>query len=171
MSIRDLITILGNNPLILITVFVALPLAAWLYGLPLSRSRAAGSPHCYVYATLVYLVSIPGSLALVLTGYALFFLRTDLLSVNLLVFFLPIVSLVVTLIAIRSKVDLDRLPGFGRIVGLFALLITTFVLVLFVQKTRIWVLFHGSLLTLLVFIIILFLVLRWAAGKVLAGRR
>ena len=170
MSISDVITILGYNPLILATIFTGLPLTAWLYGLPLSRSRAARTPHRYFYAILIYLAAIPGSLALTLTGYSLFFLRADLMSLNLLVFFLPVVSMAGTLVVIKAKVDLDRLPGFDRIIGLIVLLAATFTIALLIQKTKIWVLFHGSLTALAVFIVALFLLLRWAVGGVMGKR-
>lgn len=171
MTISDVITLLGNNPLILIAIFIGLPLAAWLYGLSLSSFKAARPPHCHVYATFIYLTAIPGILALVLTGYSLFFLRVNLMNLNLLVFFLPIVSMIGTLTVIKAKVDLDRLPGFGRISALFVLLATTFILALLIQKTRIWVLFHGSLTALVIFIVVLFLILQWAMGRVTGRKR
>ena len=171
MTIRDLIDFLGNNPLILLAVFIVLPATAWLYGIPLSRRKAGEPPHCYFYATLVYLAVIPGAFALVLTGYSLFFLRSDLMSLNLLVFFLPVVSMVVTLVIINSRVELDRLPGFRRITGLFVLLVITCILALFMQKTRIWLLFHGSMTGLVIFMVLLFLGLRWGAGRLLGRRR
>ncbi len=171
MTINDAITILGNSPLILAAIFIGLPLIAWVYGLPLSSFKAASQPHRYVYATLVYLAVIPGSLALTLTGYLLFFQRADLMNVNLLVFFLPVVSMIGTLVVIKAKVDLDRLPGFDRILGLFVLLAATFTIALLIQKTRIWVLFHGSLAALAVFIVALFLLLRWAMGRIMGSRK
>ncbi len=171
MSISDLITILGNHPLALSALFLGLPLISWLYGIPLSKSKAVRSPHSYTYALLVYLTAIPGAFSLALTGYVLFFLKANLLSVNLVVFFLPMLSMVITLTVIRAKVDLNRLPGFDRIIGLFTLLLVTFILVLLIEKTRIWVLFHGSMTTLVLFVLFLFFLLRWASSKLFSARK
>jgi len=56
----------------------------------------------------VYLVCIPGLLASVLTSYSLFFRHADLLNVNLAVYFLPIISMIVTLILIHKTVNFEK---------------------------------------------------------------
>ena len=171
MSVADLLELLAGNSLILLIVFLSLPLLAWLYGLPISRFKAGRSPHCYIYAVLVYLVCIPGAMALTLSGYFLFFLRANMMNVNILVFFLPIVSMIATLMLIRQKTELARLPGFDRVSSLFIVLTVTFILVALIQKTRIWLLFHGSILGLLLFVALLFFLLKWAGDRLFAGRR
>ena len=170
MSIIDVIDLLGEYPAALIGIFVVIPLFSFLYGQLHARRRGNESPHKYVYSVLVYVSCIPGALSLVLTTYVFFFLRANLLAVNLLVFFLPIVSMVITLAVIGRQADVDDLPGFGRITGLFVLLIVTFILALLIQRTRIWVLFRGSIVTFILVVIVLFLALRWAAGRLFRGK-
>lgn len=171
MSIAHLIALLDASPLVLALVFTGIPLVAWLYGLPLSSFRAGAAPHRHVFSVLVFLACIPGAMSLVLTAYSLFLLKTDLLRVNVLVFFLPIFSMAATLILIRRKTDLTALPGFDRVSSLFVLLTVTFLLVVLAEKTRILLLFHGSVVGLLVFVAGLFLVLRWARGRLFTTRR
>ena len=170
MSIVDLIDLLGEYPLPLLALFTLIPLFSFIYGKLHAKGRGVHSPHKYVYSTLVYLVCIPGALSFVLTAYTLFFLRANLLAVNFLVYFLPIVSMVVTLVIMGKSVDLDDLPGFDRITGLFVLLIITFVLALLVQRTRVWLLFRGSVVTFIVIVVVLFLLLRWAARRLFRGK-
>ncbi len=165
MSVNDMIQLVGQYPTALVSVFVAIPLFSFLYGQLHVRSKGNTSPHKYVYSVLVYMSCVPGALSLALTAYALFFLRANLLTVNLLVFFLPIVSMAVTVAIIGRKANVDDLPGFDRIAGLFVLLMVTFLLALLIQRTRIWVLFHGSVVTFILVVVVLFLLLKWAAGR------
>jgi hypothetical protein len=79
--------------------------------------------------------------------------------------------MVITLIIIGRNADLDDLPGFERITGLFALLILTFILALLLQRMRIWILFHGSIMTFVAVVIVLFLLLRWTAHRLFRGKR
>jgi hypothetical protein len=54
-------------------------------------------------------------------------------------------------------------PGFDRLVGLFTLLAVTFFLTFFILQTRIWIVFGGSILTLVVLMTFVFALLKWAA--------
>ena len=56
-----------------------------------------------------------GLFAAVITAYGLFFTRTNLLEVNLLVYALPIVSMAFTLLAVRRNVEFESIPGFDRL--------------------------------------------------------
>lgn len=171
MSVIDVVDLLGEYPTVLVGVFTIIPLFSLIYGRLHTRNRGNRSPHKYVYSILVYLSCIPGAFSSVLTVYTFFFLRANLLAVNSLVFFLPIVSMVVTLTIIGRNADLDDLPGFERITGLFALLILTFILALLLQRMRIWILFHGSIMTFVAVVIVLFLLLRWTAYRLFRGKR
>ena len=71
--------------------------------------------------------------------------------------------MVLTLILIRRNVSFDDIPGFDRISGLMMLLAVTFVIVLAIQRTRIWILFGSSIYTLIVLVIALFALLKWGA--------
>lgn len=170
MTIIDLVDTLGQYPIPLTAVFTLMPLFAFIYGKLHARGRGNHAPHKYVYSFLVYLSCIPGAFSLALTAYSLFLLRANLLAVNLIVYFLPIVSMVVTLVIIGRNADLDDLPGFGRITSLFVLLIVSFVLALLIQRTRVWLLFHGSIVMFIVVVMVLFLLLKWAARRLFYGK-
>ena len=145
MTLNDIIGITGNNPLILLLIFTIIPGIAFVLPMIHRRTIMAMSPWRYVYTVLIYLVAFPGILSFDLVGYALFFTKSNLMNVNILVYFLPIVSMVVTLIVMKKNVSYDDIPGFDRIYGLMTMIAITFVFILIIEKTRIWLFFGGSI--------------------------
>lgn len=169
MTLNELIDHAGRDPLpiaLLLTLPPALALLARLGG----PDPTARSPRRYLFTALVYLAAIPGIMAAVLTAYLLFFLGANLLELNVLVFFAPIVTMIATLVFISRTTPLDRVPGFDRIGGLMLMLAAAFALALIIQKTRIWIVFAGGLGSLLVLGLILFVLFRLGA-RLLLGRR
>ncbi|MEM7354048.1 MAG: hypothetical protein AAF657_24815, partial [Acidobacteriota bacterium] len=118
MTLRQLIEIVGEQPWVLVGVFSALPVAAWLTG-RLQPAGAGGTPPWRsIYAVLVYLACVPGVVAVVLVALHLSFSGANLLDLDLLVFFLPPLSMVATLALIGRRVDFEDVPGFDRLFGL-----------------------------------------------------
>jgi hypothetical protein len=81
--------------------------------------------------------------------------------VNVLVYLLPLVSMVATLVFIRKNVSFDLVPGFDRLSGLMAMIGCSFGIALAIQKTNIWVFFGGSLEKLLLLAAAVFALLKW----------
>ena len=165
MSINEMIMRLGTFNLPIVGIFLFIPLLALITGKIVPREQGERSPFKYVYSILVFLSCVPGMFSSVLTVYTLFILRSNLLSVNIILYFLPIVSMIATVAILDRRVDLDKVPGFERLLGLFITLGVTFVIMFIILQTRIWVFFGGSMTALLIFIAILFLLLNWGAGK------
>ena len=163
MTIRDLVDLAGRYPLVLAAAFLAPPFTAWLLGLMHPRGQGGLAPWKYFSAVLVYLTCLPGMFAVVITAYSLFFSRENLLDANLLVFFLPIVSMVATLILIRKNVTFDEVPGFDRLSGLMAMVGCSFAIALAIQKTNIFLFFGGSIGKLFVLAAGVFALLKWGA--------
>jgi hypothetical protein len=163
MTARDLVALAAQYQWHLTALFVVLPLVSGLMRFAHGQGRGGLSPWKYLYSVMIYLSCVPGILAAILTGYALFFTKENLLDVNLVIYMLPIVSMAVTLIIIAKSVSFDDIPGFDRISGLMVLLAITFVLVLAIQKTRIWLLFGGSIYTLIGLVVGLYALLKWGA--------
>jgi hypothetical protein len=128
-----------------------------------TKGDGGRSPWRYFYALLVYLACIPGIFASVLTGYALFFHNENLLDVNILVYLLPIATMTATLYLIRNNVEFDRIPGFDRLSGLMIMIAVSFAMALALQKTRIWIFFGSSIVTLFALALGLFALLKWGA--------
>lgn len=161
MTIRELIDLVGRCPLVLMVAFLAPPVVAWLLGLMQPRGRGGSAPWKYFSAVLVYLTCVPGMFAGVITAYRLFFSRENLLDANLLVSFLPIVSMAATLILIRKNVSFDQVPGFDRLSGLMVMVGCSFAIALAVQKTNIWIFFGGSIGKLFILAAGVFALLKW----------
>lgn len=163
MTTRDLLQLAGQHSLVLLTLFLVPPVLAWLSGLAHPRGAGGTAPWKYLYCVLVYLVCVPGMFAAVVTLYSLFFSRENLLDANLLVYFLPVVSMVATLILIRKNVAFDEVPGFDRLSGLMAMVGCSFAIALAILKTNIWIFFGGSIEKLLLLAAGVFALLKWGA--------
>ena len=163
MTLRELIQLIGDRPFVLSSILAFSPLASWLIGRLHGRGNGGRSPWRYLYSAIVYLTCMPGILASVLTGYALFFRNDNLLDVNVLVYILPVVSMTITLFVIRNSVDFDEIPGFDRLSGLMVMIAVSFAVALAVTKTRIWLFFGGSIGTLVVVCAGVFALLKWGA--------
>ena len=163
MTTRELIHWAGQHPLVLLAVFIAPPVLAWLAGKTHGKENGKLAPWKYVYSVLVYLVCVPGLFAGVITAYTLFFSRENLLDANLLVYFLPIASMVATLVLIRKNVSFDDVTGFDRLSGLMAMVACSFVIALAIEKTRIFLFFGGSIGMLFALAAGIFALLKWGA--------
>ena len=161
MTIQDLIQNANGHTLALLIFFVLPPVIAWLCGIVHGRGNGANSPWKYIYSVLIYAVCIPGMLSSVLTAYGLFFQKENLLNVNLMVYLLPIVSMVVTLILIHKTVNFENIPGFDRISGLMVMIGCSFLIVLAIDKTRIWLVFHAPIAVLFGVAAGIFALLKW----------
>ncbi len=135
----------------------------------MSGDEAYESPWTYMYSALVYMACVPGILAIVLCVYTLVFVpRLSLLQVNSLVYFMPILVMIATLFLISRKVKINQIPGFDKLSGLLTMLAAIFITILIIQKTRIWVIFHGSIKYLIGLFVVLFIVFRWGMYKMMA---
>ena len=171
MTFRELTQLAAQNPWLLIGFFSAVPLLAYLFGWIHGTGKGGQSPWRYLYSCLIYITSFCGVFSVLLGAYTVFFTSESLLDLDLLVFLLPIVSMGLTLVLIRKNVSFDDIPGFDRLSGLMVLIGITFVLALAVQKTRIWLLFGSSFLTLIVGVAVLFALVKWAASLAFGYRR
>jgi hypothetical protein len=163
MTTRDLVQQADQHPVALAAVLAAPPLISWLVGRVHARGQGGALPWSYFYAVLVYVACVPGMFASVLTGYTLFFSRENLLDTSLLVYFLPIVSMIVTLVLIRKNVAFDEVPGFDRLSGLMVMVGCSFAIALAIQRTRIWIMFGGSIERLFILAAGIFGLLKWGA--------
>jgi hypothetical protein len=162
LTARELIQIIGDLPKWSIMIaFLAPPVIVYVLKLIHGMEKGKENPWKYIYTVIVYWVCIPGVLSGVLTGYTLFFTRENLLDRDLTVYFLPIITMVVTLVLIRKNVSFNDIPGFDRLSGLITVIAVTFAFVLAIQKTRLWVFFGGSIYMLGALIVGLFSILQW----------
>jgi hypothetical protein len=162
MTPREWIDWLGAQSMPLAIYLVALPVIALFLGFLHRRGAGNDSPWKYLYAILVYAACIPGMFAATITLYLLLFVNANLLDVNALVTFAPIVSMAAALAIAGRNVDFGPLPGFGRLSGLMITLGLTFGVLFALSRTRIWIVFGGSIFLLIAIGAFVFALLKWA---------
>ena len=170
MTLQEIFNGIGTNPTPVLAFFIGLPILALII-LWISSDKPYEAPQKYGFTGVVYAVCIPGILSFVLILYALFIEGQSLLNVNALVYYLPIVSMFATLLILRQKLDLTRIPGFDKVSGLLMILMVTFITILILQKTRIWVMFHGSVWFLVGLFAILFILFKVGWERMFAGKK
>ena len=137
MTLAEFFELCGRNPILLLSFFIGIPLIA-LLALLFSNGQGHLSPWKYLYSVLIYLVAIPGIFAITLSVYFFLFERRSIMDTNIYTQVLPIVSMLATFILIRKQVDLDLVPGFGRLSGLMTILGVMIVIMWIIDKTHIY---------------------------------
>lgn len=165
MTIEDLLTNLEKYQDFLLLWYVALPLLAFVAGRLAPGLLVNDSWQSYGLSTLVFLAATPGIFAIVLVFYSLFVLGLNLLQVNIILYYVPILSMALTLFLMARATNLTALPGFGRLQGLLLLLTVTFVIWFLLLKLRVWLVFGGSMLALVAGAVIVYFLARWALQK------
>ena len=164
MSLNDIFDSLERNPLPILLYFVALPLIAWIMGGVGAGSRD-GKLERYLYAVLVYAVCIPGIFAVTLNVYLFLFERQSIWEANLLLQFLPILSMILTLILIKSRISFDLIPGFGKIAGFLTLIAALMGIMWFFDRLRLIAFMYVPFSALLIGFILTLMLIRFAWSK------
>ena len=140
MTLRELFNLLDDptNARSVLLFFLAIPVLAALVGI-LSKGKGHLAPWKYVFATMIYMVAIPGIFALTLNMYLFLFEQQSIMNTNVHTQLLPIGSMVLTIVIIRNFVDLDWIPWFNKLPGLFMIIASALAIMWFVDRTRIWV--------------------------------
>ena len=169
MTINDFIAMLEGTPIVPVGV-VALPLIAFGVGRLHKRKLQEKAPVCAVYSALVYVSCCTGIFAATVLAYEVIFQKANVLDLNVVTYFGPILSMIATIAIVNKQVDLAYVPGFDRLVGLLVLMTTAIVLALIVAKTRIWLVFGSSFATFVTMVIGLFVLLRIGAGMMFGSK-
>ncbi len=165
MTLQDIINWFGSNPMIILSYFAVIIVLS-LIGLLLVSRRNFKSPVNYFYGVLVYAVTIPGLLSLILILYSFFFLKTNLLQLDFIAYFVPLISMIITLVIINKTVPMSRIPGFEKLSGLFVIIMITFFVTYILQKMFFGVFFIGKFEYLIALFLGVLLILRIAWRKI-----
>lgn len=136
MTLKELFTYIGQNPNFILFYFLIIPVTALLCGI-LGRGEGHLSPWKYLYAFLIYFVSIPGIFAVALNIYFFLFQRGDVMQTDVFMQILPIVVLLLTIWLIRRNVDLNLIPGFKTLAGLWLMMFASMTLMFLLDRTHI----------------------------------
>ncbi|MEM9992450.1 MAG: hypothetical protein AAF738_11855 [Bacteroidota bacterium] len=135
MTLKDFFELLAANPALIIAYFILIPLLAILTAV-WSGNRGHLSPSKYIYATLIYLTTVPGIFAITLSIYFFLFERRSILQTDIYTQILPVLSMVVTIFIIRKSVSLEQIPGFERLSGLIILITALLSIMWFIDRLR-----------------------------------
>ena len=166
MTVEQFLSTLDRYTPVILICLGALPVASLLLRLLHGRDGGGLSPWKYFYAVIIYLASVPGVVSPVLTLYSLLFIRANMLNLNVSYYYLPVLSMFITLIIIRKSVPFDAIPGFKKLYGLFSLILVSFLAVFILDRLRIFVFFRGSILAFAGVWVAIFLVLTYATRLV-----
>jgi hypothetical protein len=164
MTLNDVFNSLERNPLPILLFFVALPLIAWIMGAAVQEGQNLKTLR-YLYAVLVYAVCIPGIFAITLNVYLFLFERQSVWEANLLFQFLPILSMILTLLLIKSKLPFDLIPGFGKIAGFLTLIAALIGIMWFFDRLHLVAFTYVPFSALLVGFVLMLLLIRFAWSK------
>lgn len=167
MTFEELFKLMSSAPLVILLIFLFPPLYALVLRLIHGKGRGGEKPWKYFYTVLVYLSCVPGMFITVITAYQLFVEGVNLIKLDLLVYFLPIISMVATLIMTKAQVDFREIPGFNRLSGLLLMLGGAFAAALIIDRLNFVVLFHGSILWLFGIAAALFILMKIGSARLL----
>lgn len=159
MTLQQLFDSIGENPTFIIIYFFSLPILSYVMTW-ITDKDAYKSPWKFIYSGLIYLACVPGIFATLLIAYNMFFMGKNLLEVNLLVYFLPIISMIATLLILSRKLHLSLIPGFDKISGLVFMITAASITIFILDKMRILVFFYGSIWYLIGLFVILLIIFR-----------
>ena len=160
MTLQEFFRFLGENPSYVLVFFTVIPLIALLTNF-MGKGEGNMPPWTFLYATLIYLVCIPGIFAFALNIYQFLFDRRSIMETDILSQILPVCSMVATLLIIRQNVSFDSIPGFGKLSGLVLMIVATFAFMWFLDRTHIYVFSYLPFWQVVLIFIVLFLVIRW----------
>ncbi len=169
MTLGDLFKALSENPAPLLGFLGSLPLTALLAGV-IGKNEGHLSPWKELYATLIYLAAVPGVFAVVLSFYFWLFERRPILETNLYIQVLPLISMGLTFWLIRRNVDLQAIPGFGKLSGLLTMVFVVLLLMWLIDRTHILAITFLPFWVVLLMLASLLVLFRFGWRKVFEGR-
>ncbi|MDE0298940.1 MAG: hypothetical protein OXN17_09930 [Candidatus Poribacteria bacterium] len=144
MSVNELLERLEDYTGWAVCFFAALPIIALIVSFVYKRVARRKLIES-VFSAIIYVSAVPGVFACILIFYLLFFTGTNLLNINIVSSFLPIVSMGLVFGIIGKNSNFDDLPGFGRLTGLMLLIAIVSCVTLAIYKLRIFVGFFASI--------------------------
>lgn len=164
MTLKQFFDFISLHPAVLLFYAVAVPLSALLTGL-FSRGEGHLSPWKYLYSFLIFFVCVPGIFAVTLNIYLFLFERQSIWDANLYTQVLPVLVMLLTLTIIKKAVNLDTIPGFGKLTGLILMISSILVIMWFLDKTHIYVFSYMPFFQVVLLIVFLLVVIRLAWNK------
>jgi hypothetical protein len=164
MTLSQSFNFVSENPWPFAVYFMLLPLAAYMIGIIANGSRDIKF-WSYVYSVLVYATCIPGIFAVTLNIYLFLFERQSVWQANIILQLLPVISMALTLMLIKSKIPFALIPGFGKISGFMTLIFALISLMWFVDRIHLVAWTYVPFTVILVGFVLVLIAIRFAWTK------
>lgn len=164
MTLSQFFTTVSENPWPPALYFVMMPLVAYLIGVVANGSKDVKF-WSYVYSVLVYAICIPGIFAVSLNIYLFLFERQSVWQANIILQLLPIISMALTLMLIKSKIPFALIPGFGKISGFMTLIAALIGVMWFVDRIHLVAWTYVPFTVILVGFVLALVAIRFAWSK------
>ena len=135
----------------------------------IGRGRGYEEPWRTVNSVLLYAACIPGVLAVGLLAYLVLFESISVLEIDLLPQVAPIVGMIATIIIIQRSVDLQYLPGFGRLSGLVVSIAALMMLLYLADRFRLVAFTYLPAVWVILGFVLILLALQWGLRRGLRG--
>lgn len=159
MTLRDFFEAVSAQPVYVVFYFVMILVVALLTGW-LAKGEGEDSPWKYLYSALLYLVCVPGILAIGLGIYLFLFERRSIFEMNLLLELVPVITMIATILIVRKNVNIDQIPGFDKLSGLVMMISAALAIMWFVDRVRIVIFSSMPIQYLLLIFVGLILIIR-----------
>ena len=164
MTLSQLFNHISENPWPAVMYFLLLPIVTWIIGLVSTGSREV-KLWSYVYAVLVYAICIPGVFAVTLNIYLFLFERQSIWQANVVLQFLPVISMILSLMLVKSKIPFSLIPGFGKISGFLTLITALIGVMWFFDRIRLVAFTYVPFSVILIGFVLTLLAIRFAWSK------
>ncbi|TLV03083.1 hypothetical protein [Dyadobacter luticola] len=164
MTLSQLFNAISQNPWPTVIYFIILPLATWLIGIVANGSKDVKF-WSLIYAIIVYAVCIPGIFAVTLNIYLFLFERQSIWQANIVLQYLPIISMAITLMLIKSKIPFSLIPGFGKLSGFLTLIAALIGVMWFFDRIHLVAFTYVPFSVILIGFILTLLAIRFAWSK------
>jgi hypothetical protein len=146
---------------------LAVPLSAmlgWIFG----KGDGHLSPWKYFYCAIIYLACVPGIFAITLSIYQFLFERLPISEMNIFTQILPVLSMILTIWLVKKNVSLDQIPGFGKLGALMVIILILLAVMWALDRTRIIAFTGFPFLYVILLMIVLFVIIRFAIKRIAA---
>ena len=109
MTVQEFFNYVHDHPQLALYFYLGVPVLALIISW-VSEPRGYQEPWNYLYSVLVYAACIPGIFAVTLNIYFFFWERRSVMDSEILIQWMPIISMIATLIIIRRYVSFDAIP-------------------------------------------------------------
>lgn len=164
MTLKEFFDLLAVNPIYIVGFFLLIPLAAFI-GTVIGRGEEEEPVWKIYYATLIYLTTIPGIFSVALSVYLFLFERRSVMESDVFTQILPIISMIATLLIIRRSVNMDNIPGFGKLSGLIWMIAAVLIIMWFMDRVKLYVFSYMPIQYLLLILVGLLIAFRLGWSK------